>query len=230
MTRLCRIYAVAALGALLSACGAQSPLPHAGTGTQSHAAASQAAAGDDRTTLSYINLPAPYTFPWAFVNVPDGSLYFAEWGEYGNDGGIGRLNADGSIAEVDLGSAGNTPIPGAFDANGNLWFSNCGGFGCAGTDSFDFLSSSGAVTQYAADVGSHPRFSVVDPNGNAWFPLARTDAVARVSPNGTITQFPLPLGAYNRANPNDIVLGPDGACGSLTSSATRSFACHSTEP
>lgn len=208
MVRFHRVCLAAIVSAFAAGCAGHAGLPPA---QQNNARATQAAGSADQTTLSYINLRAPYTFPWAFVNAPDGSLYFGEWGETGNDGGIGRLNADGSVAEVDLGPSGNTPIPGAFDASANLWFSNCGGFGCAGSDMFAFLSSSGAVTQYAATSNSRPRFSAIDPNGNVWFPLARADAVARVSPSGTVTQYPLPLEAYGRANPNDIVVGPDGA-------------------
>jgi streptogramin lyase len=181
------------------------------TGGLSGTASIQPCSLASATTLSYINLPAPYTYPWSMVVGPDGALYFGEWGSNGNDGGIGRLNGDGSVSEIDVAPTGSTPIVGAFDAAGNVWFSNCGGFFCSGNDALDALLPNGAVTSYDPGVNSHPRFGVVDPNGNVWFALARANAVARVLTNGTVTEFPLPLLAFNAANPNDITIGPDGA-------------------
>lgn len=207
MTQFRRVFATAALCALVAGCTGHASLPAAST----DAVSMQVRGLGDQTTLTYIDLPAPYGFPWSFVNAPDGSLYFGEWAENGNPGGIGRLNADGSITEFELGPSANTPILGAFDASQDLWFSNCGGYLCAGYDTFDFLSAQGGVSQIPAPTGSRPRFTAVDPNGNVWYVLARADAVERISPSGSVTQFPLPREAFNRANANDIVVGPDGA-------------------
>lgn len=204
-----RLSLIAAFALLSTGCAGHGSLPS----TQPDAASrsQQIAGGPDQTTLTYIDLPAPYTFPWSFINAPDGSLYFGEWAASGGDGGIGRLNADGTISETNLGSGGNSPMLGAFDAAGNLWFSNCGGFDCSNNDSFDALLANGTVNSLAAAAGSRPRFSAIDASGNVWYTLARADAVARVSPDGSIAQFPLPKLAFNRAAPNDITVGPDGA-------------------
>ena len=53
---------------------------------------------------------------------------------------------------------------------------------------------------------SEPISIVQGADGNLWFTQQRTSSVARVSPDGVITEFPTPTLSF----PNDITPGPDG--------------------
>ena len=53
---------------------------------------------------------------------------------------------------------------------------------------------------------SVPTAIVTGPDGNLWFTEQRTNAIARSTPSGQITEFPVPAGVQ----PGDITTGPDG--------------------
>jgi virginiamycin B lyase len=65
----------------------------------------------------------------------------------------------------------------------------------------------GAITSYHVSDGSMPYGITLGPDGNLWFVDQRKSRVSRITPSGTITQWPTPTPA---SAPNDIAVGPDG--------------------
>src|SRR5439155_26521745 len=87
------------------------------------------------------------------------------------------------------------------------------------------FSTAGILTNlYSLPSGVDPNFITAGPDGNMWFTEFVGGNVGRVTPSGTVTQFPLP----NAACPERITAGPDGNvwladdCSSLVSSVTPS--------
>lgn len=208
----------------LAACGGKGSLPAQDPLSLARSAQSNSNAAQ-RTTLTYIALPAPYAHPWAFLNSADGALWFAEWNTdtNGNPGsgeaGIGRIALDGSVSETPLPSE-VAPILGAFQSGGNLWFGDYGGSSNAQPGSFDVLRSDGTVSSYpvfdlsptGVNLGNPKvRFSAAASDGNVWYALLRANKIARVAPDGSFTTFAVPSTAQGQPRPNDIVFGPDNA-------------------
>lgn len=48
---------------------------------------------------------------------------------------------------------------------------------------------------------------ITGPDGNLWFTERQGNKIGRISPSGTVTEFPLPSG---HSGPNGITVGPDG--------------------
>lgn len=48
------------------------------------------------------------------------------------------------------------------------------------------------------------------PDGNVWFVEYRSNKIGRITPQGTITEFPIPTPDPNIENDDDITAGPDG--------------------
>ena len=73
-------------------------------------------------------------------------------------------------------------------------------------------SLAGRITEFPIPItssgpSSSPVGITAGPNGNLWFTEARGNQIGRISPSGTITEFPVPTaGSY----PGGIAAGPDG--------------------
>ena len=136
--------------------------------------------------------------PSAFIVGPDGALWIGD----GSRQSIWRLSTAGEFTEFSV--APVRPRTLCSGPDGNLWFGG-GAFG----NGIRRMTTLGQVTGAFAV----PRQSVTNtavlscgpgPDGNVWFATSRT--VGRVTPTGSVTQYPV-------ANPrfySAIILGADG--------------------
>jgi virginiamycin B lyase len=132
--------------------------------------------------------------------------------EYGADR-IGRIAPDGTITEF---SAGITPPSGAAaelgfasptdivtGPDGNLWFTE------QFADRIGRITPDGVITQFAAGITPSPANDIypdphqyqpvsptrltTGPDGNVWFVEQMANRVGRITPDGTITEFAVPV-------------------------------------
>jgi streptogramin lyase len=87
--------------------------------------------------------------------------------------------------------------------DGNLWFNTFSG------DNVVKMSSGGAAVGYVytSQVTGVLRQMANGPDGNVWIADQGDNLIARVTPSGTMTAFPLPT---SNAEPYGITAGPDG--------------------
>jgi streptogramin lyase len=112
-----------------------------------------------------------------------------------------------------------TPLNIIAGPDGALWFTE-GGLVTGGSGAIGRITTSGSVSEYVlptpAGHDSEAWELVVGPDGNLWFSWITLDpslpastatgSIGRITPSGTITEFPLPAG--HRAA--GITRGPDG--------------------
>ena len=67
----------------------------------------------------------------------------------------------------------------------------------------------GSVTEIGLAAGSTPRDVALGPDGNMWVTGGASNTIAKVTPEGAVTAYALPLPA-NASNPWGIAAGPDG--------------------
>ena len=65
----------------------------------------------------------------------------------------------------------------------------------------------GTFTEYPLPASSFPTQIVEGPDGNLWFTEQGTDKIGRMTPSGTLTEFPIP---NSNVMPYGITNGPDG--------------------
>ena len=174
--------------------------------------------------------------PRGITKGPDGNMWFTE---YGADR-IGRITPDGTITEF---SIGITPPsgPAAADfrdaaprsivtgADGNLWFTE------QTADRIGRITPDGTITEFGAGITPSPNQSLPGvhqyqlaqpgditkgPDGNVWFVEQLASRVGRITPEGVITEFPVPVEPptfdnygreqYRITRVDTITSGPDG--------------------
>jgi streptogramin lyase len=144
---------------------------------------------------------------------PDGNMYVnASSGGGGKPDFILRVTPAGEITRL---SAGSVPASQGFGTgpesitagpDGNLWFTEFW------ANRVGRLTPSGSLTEFTIPTAeSSPRGIVTGPDGNLWFVEATRfrPAIARITPQGVITEFPITFETTDNT-PNDIVSGPDG--------------------
>src|SRR5437588_6619343 len=109
--------------------------------------------------------------------------------------------------------------------DGSVWFTD------GGAASVGHLGPDGTVKLFPVSGGRQPAGVAVDVDGDAWFteyawyrpggppdPAAARPAIGRVTPEGAMTEFPLPTVQANPmgvpdmgSSPSAIIVGPDGA-------------------
>src|SRR6266436_741926 len=68
------------------------------------------------------------------------------------------------------------------------------------------LAKAGKVTEFGIPTNnSQPAGITLGPDGNLWFTESRADQIGKITPNGSITEYPLPSGVAS-----GIAAGPDG--------------------
>jgi streptogramin lyase len=103
------------------------------------------------------------------------------------------------------------------DASGQLWGpvvaceqGVCQDGGCAGAIVQFQIASPPATASEPAGPGPWNASSiVVGSDGNLWFTEGNWSSIARITPSGSVTQFPVPFGA-GQSDPNGITAGPGG--------------------
>jgi virginiamycin B lyase len=162
----------------------------------------KARAGDrcDDPTATDFPLTTNGGQPAELAPAPDGAVWFTD---NGTTPAIGRLAPDGTVRMFPL-SAGRDPASIAIGPDGNVWF-----------------------TQYAFTKITAPG-SPDEPAGPP--PPPGPPAIGRISPDGTMTEFPLPTtgnsamapyGMASEVSPRGITVGPDGALWFAESSANQ---------
>ncbi|TMC35943.1 MAG: hypothetical protein E6J28_11210 [Chloroflexi bacterium] len=145
---------------------------------------------------------------------PDGNLYVnADGGGDGRPDWILRVTPAGVITRLSAGQ--RPPGQGVFGTgpesitagpDGNMWFTEFW------TNRVGRLSPSGSLTEFSIPTNdSAPRGIATGPDGNLWFVESTRSrpAIARITPAGVITEFPI-AGGDSELYPYDIVSGPDG--------------------
>lgn len=125
----------------------------------------------------------------------DGAMWFL------GQGSVGRITQDGQITSfpVDTGLAGGGIASGS---DGSLWFTKSD---AVGHGAIVRMTLSGQATEFPlSEPGSAPGSIVPGPDGNLWFAEAGTERIGRITPAGTITEFPI------GSRPSDLVAGHDG--------------------
>jgi streptogramin lyase len=147
--------------------------------------------------MSEFPLPTANSFPGSIAAGPDGNLWFTESGA----NQIGKITPTGTVTEYGTGLP-NIGLDGiAAGPDGNVWFTCqlCGGIGN--------ITPSGQVnTQFNDPVNNEDAQGLTTgPDGNVWFADLDNTFIARMTPTGTLTNFPVPGGETWA-----ITAGPDG--------------------
>lgn len=97
-------------------------------------------------------------------------------------------------------------VPIAAGPDGNLWFFQQNGSGGEGVGK---ISTSGIVTRFPLSVPPYrnPQSITAGPDGNVWFTETANSSVAKITPSGAVTEYPLPT---TGSAPWGITTGPDG--------------------
>lgn len=127
--------------------------------------------------FTFYTIPTPDANPAGITVGPDGALWFAEF----NGGKIGRIDTFGNITEF-----GPVTSPDRITAgpDGNLWF----------TEPFPFhsrigrITTAGVITEFQLADGAQPRDIVAGPDGNLWFTEYSAGQLARITPDGVVTE------------------------------------------
>jgi streptogramin lyase len=137
----------------------------------------------------------------------DGNLWFAEGGK------IGTITTDGVVTEFAIPTANTEVTDIASGPDGNLWFSEPGNADAQGgaiPAKIGRIITSGDITEFTLpSARAVPEEIASGPDGNVWFVELVVNSIGRVTPDGVITEFPIPYSSSS-SYPEGIVSGPDG--------------------
>jgi streptogramin lyase len=117
-----------------------------------------------------------------------------------------------TVSEFGTPSANSGPSGIALGRDGNLWFVEAGLESGAG-DNIGSLTPSPGPPAFGTEYPLPPQprgiyeAMTAGRDGNLWFTDVGTNSIGRITPSGTITEFPIPTGD---AVPTGITAGPDG--------------------
>ena len=147
-------------------------------------------------SITLYPVPTLNSTPWGITSGPDGNLWFTEFGS----GFIGKLSTTGSITEYDILLAGTNPSFITTGSDGNLWITE--------SSHIAVVSPAGTlIAEYPTPTANSGPYGItLGPDGNVWFTESATgvNKIGRITPAGTITEFPVP------GEPRFIAAGPDG--------------------
>lgn len=176
-------------------------------------------------TLTEFPLPNSNSNAGAITAGPDGNIWFTE--DVTNSSNftiseskIGRISPSGIFTEFPLPNSSNILYGITKGPDGNVWFTeNAADSNSNITESkIGRISLSGTFTEFPlSNSMATPGEIITGPDGNLWFTeyqlnldgnsLYSKGKIGRISPNGTITEFPLP---NTKVGPQGIATGPDG--------------------
>lgn len=152
---------------------------------------------------------------YAFSGLPDGSYMITPSGE-GRIFGPGKLGVEVRGADVPgqdfvARRFAVFPIPSGYSQPsdiiagpaGDLWFVEP----AAGAGRFGRITADGVVTEHAIATSGGLTGIAADAAGNVWFTELGPNRIARLAPDGAVSEFTIP--GYN-PSPCAIVAGPDG--------------------
>jgi streptogramin lyase len=149
----------------------------------------------------------------------DGNVWFADTGQRA----VGRITPSGAVTEFALSTAIGAPYGIGAGPDGNIWVTTNSGGGRQ--DSIVRITPAGAITSFQAGTrtggffGTGPESIATGPDGNLWFPEFFANRIGRMTPAGTLTEFPIPT---PDSAPRGIVAGPDGNVWFVESAVQRS--------
>jgi streptogramin lyase len=140
--------------------------------------------------------------PSVIAPSPDGNRWFVE------GDALGKVTPNGVVTEF-----GPSPTERSTTGpDGNVWYTSYQAFFIHSPDFFEFshaavtkITSSGAFTVFALpNDASDPGAITTGPDGNLWFTEFYSRKIGRITPAGSVTEFPVV------GNPREITTGPDG--------------------
>ena len=139
----------------------------------------------------------PGATPYDLTNGPLGDLWFTDNGAKG----VGYITPSGAIHEFSA-PGGDVPLQIVAGSDGNVWFYSAGA-----TPAIVKMTPGGTFTPYPMPMhGEIADNMVLGPDGEIWFSDMGTTSIGKIAPDGTITEYPLAMGAI----PTNITVGPDG--------------------
>jgi streptogramin lyase len=152
-------------------------------------------------------LSSPDSEPRAIALSADGNIWVGLFAA----GKIGRITPDGTLTEFAIPTPDSGPRALAAGPDGNVWFSEFR------TNRIGRITPSGAITEFELPrPNSGPGDITAGADGNLWFVelggvmdglAVDGNRVGRITPDGEITEFPIPS---RDGSPINIAAGPDG--------------------
>ena len=136
---------------------------------------------------------------WGITSGPDGNTWFTEE----SNNAVGRVTPGAVITEFTAGFPTGSPRGIVTGPDGNLWVAQAGGDGAIAR-----VTKAGEVTEFPVPTAGDPNDVAVGPDGNLWYVDPLANVVGRITPEGSITEFP--GGRSDGAEPTAIAKGPDG--------------------
>ncbi len=168
-------------------------------------------------------LPTNAAKPDQIVAGPDRAIWFTlnDFGVGAAAPAIGRITNLGVVTQYPLPIAATIPHAITAGPDGNLWFT-AQGVGKesnltinTGLNYVGKITTAGTISMFPMNPQAENQKAggvlggiTAGPDGNVWFTEPKSGHIARISPAGTVTEFPVPT---IDSAPNDIVLGRDGA-------------------
>ena len=158
--------------------------------------------------ISEFSIPTPKSQPYSIAAGPDGNVWFVEFA--GNK--IGRITPSGTITEFEIPTADSQPVAISPGPDNAMWFAGLR------TGAIGRITLDGAITEFPPVIPISKRgvrAITIGPDGNLWATVAAllapdaVNMIARITPSGTITEFPVPT--LNSSLAGGILAGPDGA-------------------
>jgi streptogramin lyase len=177
-------------------------------------------------TMTEYQIPTPASSPKAICGGPkgDGNVWFVEHDAHN----IGRITPSGTITEFAIPSGGD-PAAIAAGPDGNLWFTEPGGFNAIGR-----CTPSGGISEYPIPTaGTEVAGITAGPDGNMWFSEEYVGKIGRFShlmgggtlASGMVGQTPLG-GLVGMCTKDTDCINSGMACGGdVCSHATSPPAC-----
>jgi PKD repeat protein len=153
-------------------------------------------------TFSSFLLPNSRAQPSGIVAGPDGALWFTDGANYFEGSSvhdrIWRMTTSGAFTFYELPTAFAASAGIAVGSDSNIWFVEQ-----SGNKVGRLVPATGAITEFPIPTpSSQPIDIAAGPDGNLWFGEGAN--IARITPDGTITEFPTGFSARGFAG------GPDG--------------------
>lgn len=184
-----------------------------------------------RPTITDFPLSQPGGRPAEVAVAPDGAVWFTDNGA----AAVGRLAPEGTVRMFPV-SEGRQPASIAVGPRGDVWFTQYAWSRAQGPPTsppappppppgppaIGRIGADGTVTEFPLPTtegnrmgdpmsGALPRGITAGPDGAMWFTESGADQIGRITPDGAITEYPLPSRGTVHAFPDGIVTGPGGA-------------------
>ena len=145
-------------------------------------------AAADRNLVIVEHNVAPASPNWLTTG-PDGNLWFTD----SNHNSVDRVTLDGTVTAYPVVGSNVLPSEITSGPDGSLWFLEMNGQGTPPVTYVGRMTTSGVATEYPTSGGFFAGIAA-GPDGDVWFNEADTFSVAKISPDGHVTEYPNPNG------------------------------------